>query len=342
MAQEKRAPVITYEFIRKVQGLLEANLQRMPATEINYIAHSQALSQQLGQEQKRVLDALHEAFPLYGLITEKKSPKELADAFLSRNPKFRNRLKLENLAARIKRQGGLGGSTVMELAKSNGVHSGELATALKEAGVTYDAQKPKSHGKLKMRPIPISSEDLRKAREKRQENAVTPKQRYEALIGFIRESVHNGQEIANKELFMKVTAEVFRATKAQTIARRFGIDELAVIAVRNRLNSYLTIPYLRNHLPAGARPTNISSFRGTMLAATRFYDTYTEDWASADNREYAKGKGTVMQLKKISSALAAALDKAFKNKPVKVQTITRTRRAVPIKAVRPRTSRRMP
>ena len=46
----------------------------MPATEINYIAHSQALSQQ-SQEQKRVLDALHEAFPLYGLITEKNLQK---------------------------------------------------------------------------------------------------------------------------------------------------------------------------------------------------------------------------------------------------------------------------
>lgn len=344
---EKRTALITYEFVRTAQGLLEADLQRMPAARIDYAAHSQKLAEQLGHDQKRVLDAFHEIFPQY-LLNEGESPKALADSFLSRTPMFARRMRIETLVERIKKQGGIGETSVNELAGENNVDPNNLLAALRAADVPTTVirlTEPRMR-RRKKQVTPLSKKELVAARKEnkaaREERTAAREQRYKELLEFIERSVQENSEIANKKLFMKVAGEVFRATKAQEIARRFGIDELAVIAVRNRLNGHLSEKYLSRYSLSRTALIPIIAFRKIAINTTRFYDTYTDSWTSSENRRYASGKGILLALMATAGALKNALKNAFKNQPKKVQTIARTRKALPKKPARLRATRRMP
>jgi len=89
--------------------------------------------------------------------------------------------------------------------------------------------------------------------------------------------------IGNKQLFAAVANGILNGDSAITIAKRHNIPELAVIGARKIMNNYFTAT-LQWHNALQPRSEQIHS----LLAKTRFWDTFTQGWASEGLRSYIK------------------------------------------------------
>ena len=100
-------------------------------------------------------------------------------------------------------------------------------------------------------------------------------------MAFIRSQVFKDSEIGHRALFLNVSRSVLLGISGQNIAKRYNLDEKAVIGVRRRMIDYL--------YSSGIGSYKDRQTRLALLRKTGFYKTFDHDtWLSESNINHAR------------------------------------------------------
>ena len=125
------------------------------------------------------------------------------------------------------------------------------------------------------------------------------KKRVSEVLSWVTVKVNQDKVIRNKKLFVKVANDILNGNLARDIAERYNISELAVIGARRRLTTYFKFS-----ISTQKEDIRIKS----LLAKTRFWDTFTEKWANQNLWPYIiyNKQGQINYAEEVTKALVSA------------------------------------
>ncbi len=286
-----------------------------------------------------VLRKLITIYPRSNLVNEE-SPIDLAEEFLSDNPKYLIPEKLE-LAAKLLRQPG---TTVNSVAKKVSLPNSTLTHYLRQAGLTGLSQAQKGlrivYGKGKdpnepnyghyfsVATVERAAQLLQRVNGNRQQalelfikefgtssgqdliNDVFSAYLLQNGISFclerykkwaqtykkVRPSLNEEQlarreilnvilqalrkeTIPNSNLFLRIAFEILIGKRAYEIAEEYKISELTIVAIRKRMEDYITDYELDR-----------KKLLRSELEKTKWFDSFEEQWVSEPNRDIARNQ----------------------------------------------------